>query len=63
MHGQGGENRKRIRHMWSVRTVAGDSVASTADSFCKVGIALVGLLRLFRFRFLLICACLLDALY
>ncbi|PSR96685.1 BAH and coiled-coil domain-containing protein [Actinidia chinensis var. chinensis] len=37
MHGRGGENRKRIRHMWSVPTVAGDSVASTADSFCKDG--------------------------
>ncbi|GFZ12040.1 protein SUO [Actinidia rufa] len=37
MHGWGGENRKRVRHMWSVPTVAGDSVASTPDSFCKDG--------------------------
>ncbi|KAL7161592.1 hypothetical protein ACSBR2_042123 [Camellia fascicularis] len=45
MHGRGGENWKRSRHMWSVpsrgtavtRTVAGDSSASTRDSFCKDG--------------------------
>ncbi|CAL5441242.1 unnamed protein product [Camellia sinensis] len=45
MHGRGGEIRKRSRHMWSVpsrgttvtRTVAGDSSASTLDSFCKDG--------------------------
>ncbi|XP_057464564.1 uncharacterized protein LOC130754374 isoform X1 [Actinidia eriantha] len=37
MHVRGGENRKRIRHMWSVPTVAGDSVASTADFFRKDG--------------------------
>uniref|UniRef100_A0A5B7BCU0 Putative BAH domain,TFIIS helical bundle-like domain isoform 1 n=1 Tax=Davidia involucrata TaxID=16924 RepID=A0A5B7BCU0_DAVIN len=45
MHGREGENKKRSRHMWSVptrgtttsRTVAGDSTASTADSFCKDG--------------------------
>ncbi|PSR96686.1 BAH and coiled-coil domain-containing protein [Actinidia chinensis var. chinensis] len=37
MHGWGGENRKRVRHMWSVPTVAGDSVAAAPDSFCKDG--------------------------
>ncbi|PSR95862.1 Cell wall protein [Actinidia chinensis var. chinensis] len=37
MHGRGGENKERVRHMWSVPTVAGDSVAFTADSFCKDG--------------------------
>ena len=62
MHGWGGENRKRVRLMWSVPTVADDSVASTPDSFCKV-LPWWVFSRLFRFRFLLICSCLLDVLY
>ncbi|CAL5327222.1 unnamed protein product [Camellia sinensis] len=42
MHGREGENRKRSQHMWSnPTTVAGDSATSTANSFFKVGLAIV----------------------
>ncbi|KAL6973275.1 non-specific serine,threonine protein kinase [Sarracenia purpurea var. burkii] len=45
MHGREGEDRKRVRHMWSVptrgttatRTIAGGSSPSPVDSICKDG--------------------------